>query len=1204
MPLRDAEPLRDEPSALERFLTFVGRPGYVVNSLLRGEPGDALENAAMFGEELVTGSWLHGKHLLGLLPSEYGGEGIDQGLTTRDERPEFADVLRSWGSPLERGSWEELGANVVGGALTDPFTYVGGIGLASKAGRVGKTAVAGLGAANEVGLAARSALTRALEASPAGARALAEAGGSAEEFMRRVLNTADAQPWARARVAEETARIAADPALQAEALRPFMTIADDLLERGPDGLLAPRPGAALPGPLDEASKAQAYADLAAKRLGIVEEAGPLLPGQAPRTRVDLTGHNAQADLLSDGLRAIEGKGLLRPFGVPTLEVPGLSWTALPGRAEQWEKIGLATPAYALKGIVGLGSPAAAEALGAFGAKTADVLRKTFVNRSGYAQLPDGLTALAPGVSGRALVKAAEAQETISHLGQNLKPEALSALGTEWIRQADLLDDLAKRPQDWSTVRKAALERLGLGEDLARRGATDADLARLDAIRAQFPDLGDAAQGGERGEWAETLRFAFADAREQAIGRAVQAGAAPEDAARFLDAYVARMREVPKELVDRGIWSKATDTPFYVPHQADDALAMFLASGSPSKKIGGTNYAEALADVYTRGRKNPRLQELLAEFNKVADRYGVPRPDLADFDTPTDALVNSGMLQSNLAELWLRREWAHAQTIARADFEKLARETVTDVRHANVLDDFLGASLQGLGARQNAVAKFLGGGKFRFNDPRLVDAAKGLQGRLGGAPGAVEGRAGWVYDWPGINSIFKPAMYLPSVSTYVRNGVGGIVMAAMDPEVGGSAAAAGLAAAIRDAPLVRELTGSKASRSTLASLIAAATDRATPEQLAKLESATVGGRKASELVQFLREGVVGSNAVNDRELFASAASIKDAIAERANSRGGLAALKRDVGAAFSGKGLTTESFAEGGLERMRAFWRPLGRVNQTVENGLRAGAFVKLVGEGWDPATALAKVRETFVDYQYQSGSERLLRDLLPFVRFTIGAGPNAIKGSTSLVGRAVGRGAVGSDDGQALPPELRQQVSIPLGGGTYATSLGLPFEAGGALLGLIPGAADWSRNAEQNVLGALGAPLKPALEKVVGEQFYSGLPLSEVKPIGDLPPIVSHALVGFLPISRFASELGKWIKASDGDWASAVNATTGVKLRTIDGEREAERLLTRWLQKAVEDGRVGSLERFFAKKDRAVDPEVQQALEALATAEAKRRKKT
>ena len=1178
MPLRDAEPLRDEPSALERFLTFVGRPGYVVNSLLRGEPGDALENAAMFGEELVTGSWLHGKHLLGLLPSEYGGEGIDQGLTTRDERPEFADVLRSWGSPLERGSWEELGANVVGGALTDPFTYVGGIGLASKAGRVGKTAVAGLGAANEVGLAARSALTRALEASPAGARALAEAGGSAEEFMRRVLNTADAQPWARARVAEETARIAADPALQAEALRPFMTIADDLLERGPDGLLAPRPGAALPGPLDEASKAQAYADLAAKRLGIVEEAGPLLPGQAPRTRVDLTGHNAQADLLSDGLRAIEGKGLLRPFGVPTLEVPGLSWTALPGRAEQWEKIGLATPAYALKGIVGLGSPAAAEALGAFGAKTADALRKTFVNRSGFGQLPDGLTALAPGVSGRALVKAAEAQETISHLGQNLKPEALSALGTEWIRAADKFDDLAKQPGEVKAILDAA----------RARGLTEA------------PDV----LPGLVGDHADAVRFAYADARARAIGAAEAAGAAPEDAARFLDAYVARMREVPKELVDRGIWSKATDTPFYVPHQADDALAMFLASGSPSKKIGGTNYAEALADVYTRGRKNPRLQELLAEFNKVADRYGVPRPDLADFDTPTDALVNSGMLQSNLAELWLRREWAHAQTIARADFEKLARETVTDVRHANVLDDFLGASLQGLGARQNAVAKFLGGGKFRFNDPRLVDAAKGLQGRLGGAPGAVEGRAGWVYDWPGINSIFKPAMYLPSVSTYVRNGVGGIVMAAMDPEVGGSAAAAGLAAAIRDAPLVRELTGSKASRSTLASLIAAATDRATPEQLAKLESATVGGRKASELVQFLREGVVGSNAVNDRELFASAASIKDAIAERANSRGGLAALKRDVGAAFSGKGLTTESFAEGGLERMRAFWRPLGRVNQTVENGLRAGAFVKLVGEGWDPATALAKVRETFVDYQYQSGSERLLRDLLPFVRFTIGAGPNAIKGSTSLVGRAVGRGAVGSDDGQALPPELRQQVSIPLGGGTYATSLGLPFEAGGALLGLIPGAADWSRNAEQNVLGALGAPLKPALEKVVGEQFYSGLPLSEVKPIGDLPPIVSHALVGFLPISRFASELGKLIKTLDGDWASAVNATTGVKLRTIDGEREAERLLTRWLQKAVEDGRVGSLERFFAKKDRAVDPEVQQALEALATAEAKRRKKT
>ena len=658
--------------------------------------------------------------------------------------------------------------------------------------------------------------------------------------------------------------------------------------------------------------------------------------------------------------------------------------------------------------------------------------------------------------------------------------------------------------------------------------------------------------------------------------------------------------MPQDLVDRGLWAKADATPFYLPSQASDELALFMASGSPSKKVNGTTYAEALKDVFTKSREHANVAETTAAFKKVAERYGVPVPDLEDVASNYDAANASGLFKSGLDALWLRRKWAHNATIARADFEQVARGVMKDVRHATTLDDFLHATLTGVGARENVVGKLLGGGRFRFGG-ELGRVAEGAQRVLGGRAGAIDGRRGWIYDWPGINSIFKPAQYLPSLATYTRNGLGGVVMGAMDPEIG-LGGAAGLFSALRDLPLVRSLAGA-APRDVQAALVAVATDRATDAQRALLRSSKIGSHSAESLAQHLRNGVIGNDAVTDRGAFDAIDDVNQFLAS-VDSNEGWSGLAADWSKAFTGKGTTTASWAPQALERYRSFWRPFGRLNQSIENGLRAGAFVKLVRDGYDPATAVERVRQTFVDYAYQSGSERMLRDLLPFVRFTLGAGPNAVAGATSGVGRAVGRLAVGSDDGRALPPEIRGQVSIPVGGDTYATSLGLPFEAGAGLLGLVPGAQGFSRNLEQNVLGALSTPVRTVLEQATGKQFYSDLPLSEVRPVGPLPPFVTHSLMGFLPVSRFRSEADKWVKATSGDWRSAINATTGVKLRTVDSEREAERLVTRWLQRAVEEGRVGHLERFFAKKGEPVPPDVQQALETLATLERKRKAKS
>ena len=1280
MALRDAEPLKDEPSTLERFFTFLGRPQYAVGSLLSGEFQDAAENVARFGEELLTGSWLHTYRAMDLLPGDFG-------RNDRNERPEGSDLLRRAGFSIDRGSWGELGANLGVGLLTDPLTYVGGIGLGSKVGRVGKGALVGLGAEGAIGEAAGSTLRRALLSTEAGAKAVAEAG-SAEELLRRAVNAADAQPAVRAARAELFDRLSRDPNALEEALAPYGDLRANLTAE---------------------QQARAIQNLADRRLGFADG------------RVSFTGDDAQREILDAGIRGLEGKSLLKPAGVPTLEIPGLTWHALPGSADQWSRIGLATPARALNGLLGLAAPTLSEALGKVGAEAVEKFTRTFYDKLSFGQIPEAARAAAAARVPALLVQKHDLARRIAEVSAPLPEEALDAIGAV-LREGDdlmrkgvtqeqadfalkqlggapspraslaqdildgrfdpnaddarvlldadfrgalptLLNVKAKAPGagytgflgflSWvknenrgarfvSTARTEAGQKMfakaekagllrpagqGMFDTFEVVGDPDvllrqiaSETASTDAIRGTLPWLG-------TGEHADRMRAAWAYQRQKVAAAAAAKGARPEDALRFVDEYVEDVRKQPQELVDSGVWAAVgprrmegggrTDlTPFYFPSQASEALSLFLAKGSTSKKVGrgGLSYAEALADSFTKSRDHENLAETLASFRKVAEKYGMPIPDLVDFETTNAvAAAGSGLFENNAARLWLRRAWAHADTISGAQFEDAVRKVVKDPRHATTLDEFLHAALTGLGARESTLTKLLGGGDFRLRG-EAARAAEQFAPRLGGRAAAVEGERGWLYRFPGIHAFVKPLLYLgalplPAISTFTRNGVGGAVMAAMDPEIG-RAGAAGLFATIRDLPLVRGMAGS-ASRDLQAALLAFANGAPTDAQRALVESATWGGKPAREVAEGLRSVTGGANAyTSERELFNDVGSVADWVEkERIAETGGVPALKADLAAFWSGKGLTTQATAPRALERVRKLWEPLGRLNQSIEGGLRGGAYLTLLQRGYDHASAVKKVNETFVDYAYQSGAERTLRDLLPFIRFSIGAGPNAVAGATGVVGRSVGRASVGADDGRPLPRELRGQTSIPVPGmpDTYATGLGLPFEAGAALLGMIPGAQGWSANVEQNALGALSPQLKTVAENVVGKQFYSDLPLSEVRPIGPLPPFASHGLAGFLPISRFRTELDKWVRASRGDWTGAVNALTGVKLKTVDAEREAEQVIRRWLEEAVKNGDAESVSRFFVSKDRDPnDPKIQQvkaALEALATKERARRAK-
>lgn len=120
----------EDPGTFEQFFRFAGRPSFVARNLLTGDFEGAARNAGQFLNEIFLGglgainpNWTLTGALDMITPLE-----LPKDFTTKEQRPEFTDMLKRWGvaDPRYMNFGEKLALDLVGGALTDPLSLVGG----------------------------------------------------------------------------------------------------------------------------------------------------------------------------------------------------------------------------------------------------------------------------------------------------------------------------------------------------------------------------------------------------------------------------------------------------------------------------------------------------------------------------------------------------------------------------------------------------------------------------------------------------------------------------------------------------------------------------------------------------------------------------------------------------------------------------------------------------------------------------------------------------------------------------------------------------------------------------------------------------------------------------------------------------------------------------------------------------------------------
>lgn len=1139
-------------SLLGNLGRFLGRPGYALRSLLRGDVVDAGENLAQMAMDLPTGGFLNRNLSLANLVSETGD------ITDKSERPEFSDLINYSGRGLDR-----LALDVVGGMATDPLTFLtfGGGGLA-KGSLAGATRT---DAASRIGLA--------LGKTSEGAKALSAA-------------------------ADDVARGMAIPGVSK---------LDDLL-----------------GMTDEAARAVGLSGRSgalglartAKDGGVERVFAQALGDDAFR----FSGNMAQASVLDDGIEALEASGKIwrndairvgLPFGDPT-KAAQLDWTA-----GFWKKLGAygTAPGLFFQGLK-KASPSAADVVRGEAVELWDKVRKF------YDVTLD--SRVAQGLQDAAKKSAINKTVRTNNLGKKV---AQSFAGFDDAEKAARgLGELVAEHEDLLTLYRGdgALEAVNRRIDDLSRAARGAGGSPLDNFFATVNPTTSLPPGASRevdalrklarhiesgADLAATSDEAIEFLRESFRARALSEFG--ENGLKAADAYMDEMVSMQRSLFKEGVFSTEVKNPFYLPHQIEPELL---------EKFKAIDGLSDVRDAFTKGRAYGTSAEFLDALKDIAGKKGINVEDMLTQDL-------------DLRRLWFERGASHIRTQetrrllerAQKDFglEKIRRGDGSP----GWADSHVKTYLEGVLAKTRPDSKlfraFAGGKQRTLLDADGLARWKERLGGIGEADAAgnrIVKRGDQFYleqSTKGLNYYIKPTLTSMNPGFHVRNWLSAGVMRFFDPDNGTfdswrdlSQAFSDFWAAAPQFPVLSQLSSAFGKNSEELATLLRAAKQGDEASMAAAKALTVGAHAGDEVAEGLR-ALIGQNQTDlARDL------LDDTM--RAVMEGEEAARK--VFTLDKKKSLLNfKEIAAKAADKKRgpagAVYDEAVRLGEVIANHVedtsRAGLYMQLLKKGVTPADAVKRVNKVMVDYAMQGQAEAWARQIIPFARFAIGSSawlgefarrPRLLTPLTTVRNASEAQ----RDEGEVLPESVRESVSLPVGKDAlgrmrYITGLGLPQEAALSALGTIASPT----GARRSVLGGLHPMLKLPAEAVTNRDFFFGGEFGEYRKapavaarLGfgskiDLPdgreryewPGAVREVMDALPFTRQFKTFDRFFDAEKDKIGSTVQTLTGLRMQSIDQERELKDAIYGWLKEAAKDGRVGEFNNWVSRFDAEDTPE-------------------
>ena len=290
----------------------------------------------------------------------------------------------------------------------------------------------------------------------------------------------------------------------------------------------------------------------------------------------------------------------------------------------------------------------------------------------------------------------------------------------------------------------------------------------------------------------------------------------------------------------------------------------------------------------------------------------------------------------------------------------------------------------------------------------------------------------------------------------------------------------------------------------------------------------------------------------------------------------------------------------------------------VEDTVRINTYTSLRSKGFSHADSLRRTQRAHIDYDMLSSQERLLRDFFPFAKFRLGTTPVVLREAVERprtfmpLGKIEGR--VKDEDEHYVPAWIGERVAIPLyqdknGNMNFLTSFGVIHEDVSQLLTgphLFKEGRIHARSFERGVVSSLHPLLKFFVESALQRNSFFGTELGSyrrapswmtvpgLKQLFESTGVMTgreskdgevryevpqwyHPIAGSIPGSRYGGVLSKALDDRKG-WVSKVfSLSTGIKIATVDREREKRKLIESWLRSQLASGNVGKLEIFFKR---------------------------